>query len=169
MKHYLFIATVFLSACGGTLSDEQRKRFKEGMEQEKIVRASDTEIVAHALDKGHQVYDALKTIRFDAKKMDSIQREHRVRIGFMVPGKGNALAVEQELIDAYINSIALGGANQENLQKMWTDTQKKDYDSMIYTQPKLLVRPDGVEELEGIWNIYIAKRDVVLDIGRQSK
>jgi hypothetical protein len=166
MKYSILICAFILTACGGTISDEQRKKYKEGMEMEKIVRATDSEILAVALDKGHATFEALKSTAFAADKIDSIEKALQVRINFIVPGKNNALAIEQEMIDAYINSIALGGANQENLQKVWTDTQKKNYDSVMYSQPKLLTRTDGVEELQGIWSIFIAKRDIVLTIGR---
>jgi hypothetical protein len=167
MKKSVLICAIVLSACGGTISDEQRKKYKEGMEMEKIVHATDSDILAEALDKGHATFDALKATSFSVNKIDSIEKALNVRINFLVPGKNNALAIEQEMIEAYINSIALGGANQENLQKVWTDAEKKNYDSVMYSQPKLLVRPDGVEELQGIWNIFIAKRDIVLTIGRK--
>ena len=167
MKYSVLICAIILTACGGTISDEQRKKFKEGMEMEKIVHATDSDILAFALDKGHATFDALKASSFSAHKIDSIEKALNVRINFLVPGKSNALVIEQEMIDAYINGIALGGANQENLQKVWTDTQKNNYDSVMYSQPKLLIRPDGVEELQGIWNIFIAKRDIVLAIGRK--
>ena len=120
MKYSVLICAIVLTACGGTLSDEQRKKFKEGMEMEKIVRATDSDILAVALDKGHATYDALKATTFSTNKIDSIEKALNVRINFLVPGKSNALAIEQEMIDAYVNSIALGGANQENLQKVWT-------------------------------------------------
>jgi hypothetical protein len=167
MKYPVLICTIILTACGGSISDEQRKKFKEGMEMEKIVRATDSDILAEAMDKGHAAFDALKATSFSLNKIDSIEKAQNVRINFLVPGKGNALAIEQEMIDAYVNSIALGGGNQENLQKVWTDAEKKNYDSVMYSQPKMLVRADGVEELQGIWNIFIAKRDIVLNIGRK--
>lgn len=167
MKYYVLTCALILTACGGTISDEQRKKFKEGMEMEKIVHATDSDILAGALDKGHETFEALKATSFSATKIDSIEKALQVRINFLVPGKNNALAIEQEMINAYVNSIALGGANQENLQKVWTDTEKKNYDSVMYSQPKLLIHPDGVEELQGIWNIFIAKRDIVLTIGRK--
>ena len=136
------------------------------MEKQKIVRVTDSEIVAHGMDIGQRVFASLLKTDFAPGAIDSIARRNGVKIKFLVPGAHNALVVEQELIDAYVNGIAAGGAGQENLQKLWTDAEKNQYDSLVYSQPKLTKRPDGVEELQGIWNIYIAKKNIVLDIGK---
>ena len=149
--------------CGGSLSDEQREKIREGMELQKIVKVSDAEIMAVALEKGQKVHKILDGAPPTAA--DSIARTHRVKIRFVVPGQKNSRELEQELIEAYINGIA-AGSSQENLQKIWTSPAKDNYDSLLYTFPQLVIHPDGVEELKGIWNVYIAKKDVVLDIGR---
>jgi len=166
MKNSCIILLVLLTGCGGSLSDEQRKKLREGMDQQQIVKVSDAEIIATALDQGQVIFNDLKKIQFNKTKIDSLEKAHNVRITLLVPGASNALAIEQELIDAYINGLATGSV-QENIQKVWTDTERTAYDSILYTQPKLNKRSDGVEELEGIWNIYMAKKDVVLNFGKQ--
>lgn len=163
MKYVYVLALVFCLGCGGSLSDEQREKIREGMELQKIVKVSDAEIMAEALEKGQAVHKTLRLASPTAA--DSIAGLYRVKINFAVPGQKNSRQLEQELIEAYINGIA-AGSSQENLQKIWTSPAKDNYDSLLYTFPQLVIHPDGVEELKGIWNVYIAKKDVVLDIGR---
>ena len=41
MKKIWIVPVAFLLACGGNISEEQREKFKEGMEQQKIVRITE--------------------------------------------------------------------------------------------------------------------------------
>ena len=59
MKPWILIVPVLLMACGGSLSDEQRKRLHEGMDKQKIVKLSDSEIMSAALDQGRMIFDVL--------------------------------------------------------------------------------------------------------------
>ena len=59
MKKLWFVTLLLSFACGGNLSDEQRQKFKEGMEQQKIVRITEPEIMNASIDKGHAVMKAL--------------------------------------------------------------------------------------------------------------
>jgi hypothetical protein len=149
--------------CGGNLSDEQRKKFKEGMEQQKIVRITEAEIMEAGLSKGHQILKALENKPFSQGLADSLAQAYKVKINWTVPGGSNALAIEQELIDAYIAGMATGSI-QENLQKIYNSSQGDKYDSLLYSKPSLSKLPDGSEQLNGIWNIYIPKKQIVLEI-----
>src|SRR5690606_38866867 len=122
--------------------------------------------MAAALDQGRVNHKILEDVQFQPAKIDSIENARKVNIRLLIPGKSNALALEQELIDAYINALTTGDM-QENIQKVWIDDSKQYYDSILYTKPKLVKRDDGVEELEGIWNIYLARKDVVLNFGKK--
>ena len=165
MKYLLLVPLLALASCGGSLSDEQRKQIKEGIEMQKIVKVSDSEIMTEALDKGKAVFSELEKSGFESR-LDSLGASQKVVIRFITPGPGNGRAIEQELIDAYINDIA-GAGLPENIQKVWTSDQKEDYDSLLYTRPQVEKRPDGVEELKGIWSIYMARKDVVIAISRR--
>jgi hypothetical protein len=164
MKKRCLILVFVVTACGGNLSDEQRKKFKEGMEQHKIVRIQEPEIMDASLKKGQQIVKSLESNPSPAS-IDSTQHVHQVKIHFAVPGEGNALAIEQELIDAYIAGMATGTV-QENLQKIYSSTERDRYDTLLYSKPAIVTRPDGTEELKGIWNIYIPKKQIVLDISK---
>lgn len=164
MRSAFILGLLVLSACGGSLSDEQRKQLKEGMEQQKIVKVSDAEILSNALRKGQSVLKSVQP-EMNPRRLDSLERVKKVKIRFLVPGQSNARAIEQELIEAYIMGITTGTSG-ENLQKIWNSEQKNDYDSLLFSRPQLRVNEEGVEELEGIWNIYMARKDIVLDIAR---
>jgi hypothetical protein len=161
---YLVLVLLFFS-CGGSLSDEQRKKIKEGMEQQKIVRVTESEIMDAALNKGRVVLSNLPQDVSPAL-IDSLARTQKVSIHLAVPGTENAREIEQELIEAYIEGMATGHT-QENVQKIWNSPEKKDYDSLLFSKPKLIVHPDGTEELQGIWNIYMARKDLILQLSRK--
>lgn len=165
MKKFLFFPLVFAMACGGNISDEQRQKFKEGMEQQKIVRVTEPEIMNASLLKGKEVMNSLKQSKYTKTQADSIASHYGVRIHFTIPGAGNALAVEQELIDAYIAGMATGSA-EENVQKIYDTPQKDSFDTLLYSAPAITLLPDGSEQLDGIWNVYIPKKTIVLEISK---
>ena len=69
-KIHLIAITALLLGCGGSLSDEQRKRLHEGMEDQKIVRLSDAEIVTPSLEHGRVIFEAMEKVGFDAARVD---------------------------------------------------------------------------------------------------
>ncbi len=166
MKKLLFILLMITIACGGSLSDEQRKKLHEGMEEQKIVKISDAEIVTASLERGRTIYHEMEKLEFDSLKMDSISKRYHIKIKLIKPGSSQALEVEQQLIEAYVVGAETGSV-QDNIQKLHTTTDVKDYDSLIYTRPKVLPMPDGSVKVEGIWNIYLPKKDVILSIDRK--
>jgi len=156
------VIAMLLGGCGGKLSDEQRKKMNEGMEQQKIVRLSDSDITTAAMDRGREVFQQLEQVQFDSSKVDSIAAVHHVKIKWLVPGKVAGASLEQQLIDAYITGLATGSL-QENIQKIHRPGDQA-YDSLVYSKPVVSPMPDGVENLEGIWNIYLSRKQVVLDV-----
>lgn len=164
MKYLSITFLIVLSSCGGSLSDEQRQKIREGLEEQKIIKVSDAEIMSEALRKGQSVLSQLRK-GYSPAAVDSLAKKQKVAIRFLTPGKSNARAIEQELIEAYIAGMTTGD-NQENLQKLWNNEQRDDYDSLLFSQPEVAVNADGVEELQGIWNIYMARKDIVLQISR---
>lgn len=130
------------------------------MEDQKIVRLSDSEIVTASLELGRQIFAEMERKKFDPQKMDSIERRFKVEIKLIKPGASNALEVENQLIEAYVAG-AESGAVQDNIQKMHVTAKAEQYDSLVYTRPKVSPLPDGAVKVEGIWNVYIAKKEVV--------
>lgn len=165
MKKYLLIGLTGLMACGGSLSDEQRKKLHDGMENQKIVKLSDSEVVSASLDQGRIIFSALEELKFDVAKVDSISKAHNARIRWIVPGSPDALEVENQLIEAYVIG-AETGSTQDNIQKLRQDPQSENYDSLLYSRPIVTPMPDGVVNVEGVWNIYLSKKEVILSVGK---
>lgn len=159
----LLVIAILVSACGGNLSDDQRKKLKEGMADQKIVQVSDSDIVMAAHEQGKKIYEQLEKVQFNPTGVDSIANHYRVKIKWVVPGAGNAQETEQQLIDAYVMGIATGSL-QDNIQRLHRSADQTAYDSLLYSRPKVSPMPDGVEQLEGIWNIYLSKKQIVLSI-----
>ena len=162
------VIVVLLSSCGGSISDEQRKKLKEGIEDIKITQISDTDIVTTALDEGKKIFENLKKSDFSAPVMEQLAKGHKVRIRYIEPGKGDALEVENQIIQAYIVGSATG-ATQDNIQKLrsGTATSLQDYDTLLYSRPMVTTQPDGSVNVDGVWNIYLAKRDIVRSLSRK--
>jgi hypothetical protein len=160
---FLLTCSILLIGCGGSLSDEQRKRLHEGMEDQKIIKLTVSEIVTASLERGRKIFKAMENLNFSSLKMDSLASQNHVRIRLIKTGTDNALEVEKQLIEAYIVG-AETGALQENIQKMNVRNDNTDYDSLIYTRPKISPLPEGAVQVEGIWNIYLSKKEVIRTI-----
>jgi hypothetical protein len=163
MKKPAIILLFLLTGCGGTLSDEQRKQMREQMELHKIVRVTEIEITEAAFEQGRETMKILESFNGESSKTDSFLRANKGAIHFVVPGASNARALEQQLIDAYLADES--GAVQDNVQELRNGDGT--YDTLLYTKPVTVKMPDGSEQLNGIWNIWIPKKQLVLEIGKR--
>jgi hypothetical protein len=166
MKKLVILIAFGLLSCGGSLSDEQRKKLHEGMAQQKIVKLTDSEILTASLDHGRSVYAALETVKFDSVKVDSIERAYHVRIDLIRPGSPNAMEIENQLIEAYVVG-AETGSTQDNIQKLRSSATKEEYDSVLYSRPILKPMADGAFNVEGVWSIYLSKKEVILALSKK--
>lgn len=167
MKHKIFLSlTILFFGCGGSLSDEQRKKLHDGVEDRKIVRLSDAEIVTSSLEFGRGVYGVIEKLKFDSAKVDSVARVYHVKIGLAIAGVSNALEVENQLIEAYVSG-AETGSTQDNIQKLHGPENVDTYDSLLYSRPMVTPLPDGAVKVEGVWNIYLSKKDVILSMSKK--
>jgi uncharacterized membrane protein len=163
MKKAGLILVLFLAGCGGSLSDEQRKHMREEMELHKIVRVTEIEITEAAFTKGREIIKLLEQIKGDSTRLDSLLNSNRGAIRYVRPGASNAKALEKQLIDAYL--AAGSGALQDNVQEV--RNAEGGYDTLLYTKPVTTRLADGSDRLEGIWNIVLPKKPIILDIGRK--
>lgn len=166
MEKMAWISLLLLMACGGSLSEEQRKRLHEGMDNQKIMKVSDSEIVTASLDQGRNVFAALEQIKFNSLQIDSVARQHHARVKWLVPGSSESLEVENQMIEAYVIG-AETGSTQDNIQKLHRSAESEEYDSLLYSRPVVTTMADGVVQVEGVWNIYLAKKDVILSLGKE--
>ena len=150
--------------CGGSLSEEQRKKLHDGMDKQKIVKLSDSEIMSASLDHGRVVFDALEKIKFNPSKVDSVANKYEVKVRWITPGTGDALEVESQLIEAYVVGAETGSV-QDNVQGL-REKGNTDYDSLLYSRPIVTPMADGAVNVEGVWNIYMSKKNIVLSAAK---
>jgi hypothetical protein len=159
----LLIGTVIAFSCGGSLTDEQRKEMHEKMEMNKIVRVTEVEIIESAFRKGRDMIQTLEKVGEHPARIDSLLRINHGSIRFIEPGQGNVTSLEQQLMDAYLADKS--GTLQDNVQKLRNEIG--DFDSLLYTKPVVRRLSDGSTELEGVWNIWFSKKDLVIDASKQ--
>lgn len=154
-KLVLILLVLCLFGCGGSLTEEQRKKLKEGRELQSIVKITEAEIMEAAFAKGRVLVDELSS----PSLADQVAKSRGVKIHWLEPGAKNALEIEQQLIDAYINSVMEGVPLRDNVQNMGAD-------SILYTKPVVVTNPDSSIIVKGTWNIWISKKQLILGMGK---
>src|ERR1043166_4654296 len=140
MRTALFAILFLLSACGGSLSDEQRKKLRERMKADEIKHITEGELLAAAFDYGREIDSILEKrdpAMVNNRLIDSLESKFNVKISAIQPGDSMLLAIESKLIEAYT-----AGAGQP----IADDVQKIGTDSILYTKPIMHERPDGSVE-----------------------
>lgn len=153
---------VSLFACGGSLSDEQRKEMKEKMEENRIVRVTDAEITEVAFSTGRAMVAQLDSLAMDSSMLTSFLNEQQGRIHFLKPGESDMHVLEKQLIDAYLADPS--GTFQDNVQAVRHGGG--DADTLLYTKPITKELPDGRVQLIGVWNIWLPKKELIVEISR---
>ena len=159
MKNFILISLVFLTACGGTLTDEQRKKALESIEQGQLKRVTDSEMTEASFALGRtiaQVIEKRDLYLTNQTFLDSLGKIYNVEIISMQPGDSASLAVEQQIIDAYIAGTGKVELN-DNIQKLGND-------SILYTKPILRELVDGSVEFSKALGIRMPKKEIVLSI-----
>jgi hypothetical protein len=158
MRWSLILTLFIVIGCTGSLTEEQRKAVKEDMESHAIKKVSDAEITEAAYAKGRELFALLEKNKEDSTFIDSVVRANNGKIRWTVPGAANALAVEQQLIEAYISSSS--GEMQDNIQKIRASDGTQS-DSILYSMPVVLKQTDGTEVLSGVWNIWLSRKELI--------
>jgi hypothetical protein len=162
---FISIALV-VCACGGSLTDEQRKKMREEMELHKIRRITEPEITEAAYARGRALIGILEHAENNPQKIDSLAAASGTRIRWIAPGKSTAEGVEQQLIESYIAG-AESGSLQDNLQKI--RNAEGETDSLLFTRPVVKNLPDGAVKVEGTWNVTMSQKQVILDMNPSKK
>lgn len=160
---FAFGLCFILLSCGGSLSDEQRKRMHEKMEANKIVRVTEVEILEAAFAEGRHTVLKLDSLAADSLALNSFLTQHEGRIHFLKPGQSESHVLEKQLIDAYLNDPS--GRFQDNVQELRNN--QGDFDTLLYTKPVTRKLADGRDQLVGVWNIWLPKKELVIAISRQ--
>ncbi|HYG04420.1 MAG TPA: hypothetical protein VD927_18365 [Chryseosolibacter sp.] len=157
-KFLIFLAAVCVVACGGKLSEEQRKEMREQMELHKIRKVSEVQITEAAYAEGRKIIALINDNPSDSIKIDSLIKASGGRVRWVAPKSTNAHLLEQQLVEAYLNNES---ANmQDNVQKFRNGAIESD--SILYTFPVMIKRADGSDELKGVWNIWLSKKQLIL-------
>jgi hypothetical protein len=155
-----WVTIVFVAiSCGGSLTDEQRKKAREEREASQIRKVTDAELTEASFEYGRQLIAAIesKDKSFTNQTLiDSLESAYHVRIAPLVPGDSLLLEIESQIIEAYTT-----GAGQVQLND---DVQKLGADSLLYTKPVMRELPDGQVEFVRAIGIHMPKKYVVLSI-----
>lgn len=133
------------------------------MAASEIRKVTDAEITEAAFARGRTIMKSIEEFQGDSIKIDSLLKAQNGKVKWIVPGDVNAVNLEQQLIDAYI--AAETGALQDNIQKI--RNAKGESDSLLYTKPVVRKQPNGTEKLEGVWNIWLSKKQLILSMDKE--
>lgn len=159
MKRCTIALLLLLTACGGTLTDEQRKQMKQNMEAGEIRKVSDAELTEAAFALGREVSVLVdKSPRYleDKSVLDSLQRELNVTIVLLEPGDSMLAAVESQIIEAYTSGSGVIELT-DNVQNLHNDT-------LLYTKPVLRELPDGTTQFTRALGVRMPVKSVILSI-----
>jgi hypothetical protein len=159
MNRFVFAVFFLLTACGGSLTDDQRKKIRENMEAGEIRKVSDAELTEAAFDYGRKISGIINKRAGnpdDKARIDSVQREFNVEIVFMEPGDSMLAEVESQIIDAYTSGSGVVQLS-DNIQNLHNDT-------LLYTKPLLRELPDGTTEFTRALGIRMPVKSVILSI-----
>jgi hypothetical protein len=157
----LIILLLVATACGGSLSDEQRKKMKESMEAGEIRKVTDAELTEAAFEFGRMISAVIEKndpLLANSKLIDSLEQEFDVRILALQPSDTMLLTVEKQIIEAYTSGSGVVHLS-DNIQRMSND-------SLLYTQPVVRELPDGSSQFEHALGIRMPVKSVVLSMPR---
>jgi hypothetical protein len=163
MKYCILLIGILLFSCGGTLSEEQRKRMKEQMELHKIRRVTDVEITEAAFAKGRATVSEFQRKQINNTRIDSLQKTSNGKIHWLTFSNRGTTETEQQLFDAYQG--AESATAQDNVQKL-RRPDGTDSDSILYTKPVFL-NDGGVEKLTGVWSILLSRKQLILEMPKK--
>jgi hypothetical protein len=156
MKYSVLLMVAVLVSCTGSLSDSQKKRIKESMEQGQIKKVSEAQVTEAAFAYGRKiaaiVNESDKNLD-NTELLDSLSQAYQIEILSLQPENQRMRHVERQLLEAYMN----GGASDDNIQKMGAD-------SLLYTMPIVRENANGATEFLKALAIRMTRKQVVLSI-----
>lgn len=157
MKYLICVLLLLLIACGGRLTDEQRKKLKEGMKLNAIKKVSDAQLTEAAFTMGRSLASILeKSSLANRKLVDSLEQNYRIHIEALKPGDSLLLQIERQIVEAYS-----AGSGQVQLSD---NIQRIGPDSLLYTKPVMKELADGSMQFNYALGIRLPIKQVVLSI-----
>jgi protein involved in temperature-dependent protein secretion len=155
MQRIWILALAASIGCGGNLSDEQRRQLRESREQQTIVKVSEADLLAAAFEQGRALGGVLQQGAYVEAQLDSIETANNVVIRWLELSESNAKEIEKQIIEAYLAAITSGRPLTDNVQRVGKD-------SILYTLPMSSYRSDSILHIEGVWNIWMSTKQIVL-------
>lgn len=162
-KMTVLLALLITAGCGGSLSDEQRKAMRKRMEENTIVRVTEAEITEAAYAEGRSLMQTLDSLADDSAGLQAFLNKRPETIRYITPNALTARALEKQLMNAYLADES--GSFQDNVQKV--RNASGDFDSLLYTKPVTSQLPGGSDRLEGVWNIWLSRKALILQMGKE--
>lgn len=159
MKTKWLVVLSILVGCGGSLSDEQRKKVKEGLEQNKVKKVSEAQITDEAFREGRAIAAVLEKrdpSMVNLALIDSLEKAFQVEVLNMQPNDSLLRAVEQRIIEAYTTGSDITSMS-DNIQRMGAD-------SLLYTKPIMIQNLDGAVAFSKALGVRMLKKNVILSI-----
>jgi hypothetical protein len=157
MKGFLLFTGIVLMlfACNKSLNQEQREEIRENMKKGEIRKVTEAELLEAAYGYARPLATTLETLSDNPVKIDSLCSARG--IVFVPLSSSSALTnIEAQILEAYQNNQ--GEKLSDNMQKIGTD-------SLLYTRPIQLERPDGSYEFMKAIGIRMSRKQVVLSMG----
>lgn len=159
MKKFLGIMIIIGAACGGKLSDEERKKLHEGMATQDIKRVTEAELQIAALAFAKSVLADIEKVDKNLNqksKIDSVAKAREVKIYSLIPEDAALREIEKKLVEAYIAGADTGTAG-DNLQRIGDD-------SLLFTRPVFRLHPDGSQQFSHAIAVRMSRKTVVLSM-----
>lgn len=147
------ILLLLLTACGGSLSSDERKRLHDASKQQEVVRVTEAEIAEAVLAQGRLITTQALRYRNDPARLDSLSSANHVSVRWVTSGSSDALSVEQQIIEAYVLNPS---------EDLPDNVQKLGEDSVLYSRPQVTKLPDGAIMVDGMWSVAFSKKNVIL-------
>jgi hypothetical protein len=162
MNKAWIVLVILCSACGGKLSEEERKKLHEGMATQDIRRVSEADMEIAATTLAQSIMADVERVDkslTQKTRIDSLAKARQVDIYPLMPDDAALREIEKKLIDAYIAGTEAGHA-ADNLQKVGQD-------SLLFTRPIFKEQSDGSQHFSHAIGIKMAKKTVVLSMPAQ--
>jgi len=153
-----FLLLCVLFSCGGSLTEEQRKKAKADIERNQIKKISDAQITDAAFSYGRSIAKLLadKGEGVNAKFIDSVSRSFHVKIVSLRESDTQLSETEKLILEAY-SAVSNRTDFTDNIQKIGQD-------SILYTQPILKENSDKSFSFDYALGVQIPKKEIVLTI-----
>lgn len=155
MKNLLLILLAFMTACGGSLSSDERKKLHDASKLQEVVRVTEAEIDEAVLAQGRNVTEQAMRFRDDPAQLDSLGHANHAAVRWVTSGAPEALSIEQQIIEAYVMNPS---------EDLPDNVQRMGEDSVLYSRPQVSKLPDGAIMVDGMWSVAFSKKDIILEM-----